>query len=82
MEVEKGVYMIERRTLEDVLNDLKEAENEYKEKCLKYGITEKVKRKKPTDEENLEQAEGQGEGQTEEVLTEETTENAEEISEN
>lgn len=38
--------MVERRTLEDVLNDLKKAEDEYKEKCLRYGITEKHKKKK------------------------------------
>lgn len=41
--------MVERRTLEDVLEDLKQAEKEYKEKCLKYGITEKIKRKKKDD---------------------------------
>lgn len=46
--------MVERRTLEDVLNDLKEAEAEYKEKCLKYGITEKHKRKKNSEEDALE----------------------------
>ena len=76
--------MIERRTLEDVLNDLKEAENEYKEKCLKYGITEKVKRKKVTEEENLETSENE---QSEEAVPEEASienvfEEETEISEN
>lgn len=76
--------MIERRTLEDVLNDLKEAENEYKEKCLKYGITEKVKRKKVTEKENLETNENE---QSEEAVPEEASienvfEEETEISEN
>lgn len=43
--------MEEVRTLEDVLADLKAAEKEYKEKCLKYGIEEKHKRKKNENEE-------------------------------
>ena len=34
------------RSLEEVLKDLKDAEKEYQEKCLKYGIEEKQKRKK------------------------------------
>ena len=37
------------RSLEEVLIDLKEAEKEYREKCLKYGIEEKQKRKTKTD---------------------------------
>ena len=36
------------RSLEEVLKDLKEAEKEYREKCLKYGIEEKQKRKTAT----------------------------------
>ena len=36
------------RNLEDVLKDLKEAEKEYKEKCLKYGIEESHKRRSNT----------------------------------
>ncbi|MBR3228189.1 MAG: hypothetical protein IKF68_06545 [Erysipelotrichaceae bacterium] len=34
------------RSLEEVLKDLKDAEKEYQEKCLKYGIEERQKRKK------------------------------------
>lgn len=34
------------RTLEEVLESLKAAEKEYAKKCLEYGITEKVSRKK------------------------------------
>jgi len=33
------------RSLEDVLKDLNDAEKEYKNKCDKYGIEEKGKRK-------------------------------------
>lgn len=90
MVVECGVYMIERRTLEDVLNDLKEAEKEYKEKCLMYGITEKRKRKKDGEEEeellegeNIENEEtGENAELPNETPIEEITENTEEISEN
>jgi len=38
------------RSLEEVLKELKDAEKEYQEKCLKYGIQEKVKRKPKTEE--------------------------------
>ncbi|MBR0462451.1 MAG: hypothetical protein IJJ00_07055 [Erysipelotrichaceae bacterium] len=38
------------RSLEEVLKDLKEAEKEYQEKCLKYGIEEKQKRKLKADD--------------------------------
>ena len=38
--------MDKKRSLEEVLEDLKKAEKEYKEKCLKYGIMEKQTRKK------------------------------------
>jgi len=34
------------RTLEEILKDLKDAEKEYSEKCKKYGIEEKGKKKK------------------------------------
>ena len=34
------------RTLEEILNDLKQAEKEYAEKCKKYGIEEKHRKKK------------------------------------
>lgn len=34
------------RTLDEVLKDLKEAEKEYADKCLQYGISEKKSRKK------------------------------------
>ena len=74
--------MAEKRTLEDVLADLKEAEKEYNEKCLKYGITEKRKKKK--DEENepsIDQTEVQNDEIQEEII-ENTSNNQEEISEN
>ena len=38
------------RELEEVLKDLKAAEKEYQEKCLKYGIEEKQKRKLKADD--------------------------------
>lgn len=38
------------KSLEQVLQELKDAEKEYKEKCLKYGIEEKKKRKKEGEE--------------------------------
>lgn len=78
MKVECGVYMVEKRTLEDVLNDLKEAEKEYKEKCLLYGIEEKHKRKESNEEETLEE---QNAGEVQE-LEGEQSDNSEEISEN
>ena len=34
------------RTLQEVLKDLQEAEKEYSEKCKKYGIEEKHRKKK------------------------------------
>ena len=34
------------RTLQEVLKDLEEAEKEYSEKCKKYGIEEKHRKKK------------------------------------
>ena len=34
------------RSLDEVLAELKAAEKEYAEKCLKYGIEEKQKKKK------------------------------------
>ena len=34
------------RTLEEILNDLNKAEKEYAEKCKKYGIEEKHRKKK------------------------------------
>jgi len=40
------------KNLDDVLKELKEAEKEYQEKCLKYGIEEKVKRKAKVEENN------------------------------
>lgn len=42
------------RSLEEVLNDLNNAEKEFKEKCDKYGIEEKTKKKvkEVTDEVN------------------------------
>jgi len=40
------------KSLEQVLQELKDAEKEYKEKCIKYGIEEKRKHKKEEDEEN------------------------------
>lgn len=33
------------RTLDEVLKDLNDAEKEYKEKCAKYGIEEKRKKR-------------------------------------
>ena len=83
MLVECGVYMVEKRSLEDVLADLKAAEKEFNEKCLKYGITEKRKKKKdgedePIDGENITSNDENQEG--EEVI--ELTEKTEEISEN
>lgn len=81
MKVECGVYMVERRTLDDVLADLKEAEKEYKEKCLKYGITEKHKRKKDDESQDLQENDNL---EAEEETSEENTsiENNEEVSEN
>lgn len=52
------------RSLDEVLAELKAAEKEYAEKCLKYGIEEKQKKKKKTDEvlqdndDSVEQTEG------------------------
>lgn len=70
--------MEEKKTLEQVLAELKEAEKEYKEKCIKYGIVEKQKRKKNT--------EGQEEQETQEGQEQEDNTNNEEnegtISEN
>lgn len=34
------------RTLQEILNDLNAAEKEYSEKCKKYGIEEKHRKKK------------------------------------
>lgn len=34
------------RSLEEVLKDLKEAEKEYADKCLQYGISERKGKKK------------------------------------
>ena len=34
------------RSLEEVLKELKEAEKEYSDKCLKYGIKETTRKKK------------------------------------
>ena len=34
------------RSLDEVLQELKQAEKEYQEKCKKYGIQEKEKKKK------------------------------------
>lgn len=36
---------VNMRSLEEVLNDLNNAEKEFKEKCDKYGIEEKTKKK-------------------------------------
>lgn len=74
--------MAEKRTLEEVLSDLKEAEKEYKEKCLKYGIIEKQKRKK---EESNDTNEDQTENEkdiSEEATIESGDNNEETISEN
>ena len=38
------------KDLADVLKQLDEAEKEYKEKCLKYGIQEKRKNKETTEQ--------------------------------
>ncbi len=43
------------RSLEDVLKDLHDAEKEYKEKCEKYGIEEKQKRKIKVDEQKVQE---------------------------
>lgn len=61
--------MANKRTLEEVLADLKAAEKEYKEKCEKYGIEDKKKKKKADDEPNLQ------EEITNEALQEGTSEN-------
>ena len=42
--------MEKKKTLEQVLKELKDAEKEFNEKCLKYGIVEKHV-KKPKEEE-------------------------------
>lgn len=41
--------MENKKTLEQVLKELKDAEKEFNEKCLKYGIVEK-REKKPKEE--------------------------------
>ena len=68
--------MVEKRTLEDVLADLKAAEKEYNEKCLKYGIKEKHKRKK--DDEVVENQDSIGEEMAEESISENSIEQVEE----
>ena len=45
------------RSLEEILNELNAAEKEYEQKCRKYGIEEKGKKKKA--EENLRNEKGQ-----------------------
>lgn len=49
------------RSLDEVLKDLSDAEKEYKEKCEKYGIEEKRKRKVKEEENTVENAEKQEE---------------------
>lgn len=68
--------MENKKTLEQVLQELKEAEKEYKEKCLKYGIEEKHKRKKP--EVQSEQTEAVNEESNNEEINEEMEETASE----
>ena len=46
--------MNERKSLEQVLQELKEAEKEYNEKCLKYGFIEKQAKKKKEESNDLE----------------------------
>lgn len=65
--------MENKKTLEQVLQELKEAEKEYKEKCLKYGIEEKHKRKKP--EEKSEETETVNEDTNNEEIDETASEN-------
>lgn len=75
--------MAEKRSLEDVLADLKAAEKEFNEKCLKYGITEKRKKKKDDENEPLEgQDLIQIEDNQEIEESNESSENSKEISEN
>ena len=48
--------MENKKTLEQILKELKDAEKEFNEKCLKYGISEKKEKKqkeKTQNEENL-----------------------------
>lgn len=71
--------MQERKTLEQVLAELKEAEKEYKEKCIKYGIVEKQKRKK--NNEGQEEQENQ-DGEVQEDNNDNNEEKEEAISEN
>ena len=75
--------MAEKRSLEDVLADLKAAEKEFNEKCLKYGITEKRKKKKDDEDEPLkgENITSNDDNQEDEEVIE-LSENIEEISEN
>ena len=40
------------RSLEEILADLDAAEKEYAEKCEKYGIEEKTRKKKENNSEN------------------------------
>lgn len=75
--------MAEKRSLEDVLADLKAAEKEFNEKCLKYGITEKRKKKKDDENEPLEgQDLKQIEDNQEIEESNESSKNSKEISEN
>lgn len=75
--------MAEKRSLEDVLADLKAAEKEFNEKCLKYGITEKRKKKKDDENEPLEgQDLIQIEDNQEIEESNESSKNSKEISEN
>ena len=41
------------RTLEEILAELNAAEKEYAEKCQKYGIEEKTKKKKEESDKSL-----------------------------
>lgn len=66
------------KTLEEVLEELKEAEKEFKEKCLKYGIEEKHKRKKPEDTQNPEGEQEVSEGETSSEETQNTSQETEE----
>lgn len=49
--------MGDKKSLEQVLQELKEAEKEFNDKCIKYGIKEKQTRKKKEEQDSLESSE-------------------------
>lgn len=73
------------RSLEEVLNDLNSAEKEFKEKCEKYGIEEKTKKKVKEVSEEVKEVANEVAEETNKIVSEvkeEINEVKEKISEN